>query len=373
MFHLFFLFHFCISFPDRSLKRYRYVHGNWGAKQPYAGTDSEKTKLKKVLHAMHKYALHNVTAMPLQSRLACTNEENQCGFWAAMDECENNLQFMLQTCPLACQFCDERSLYERCKDQSSGLPWLQPTEMRTKLQQQWSKGGTLVHGSTSEEDSPWVLQFEHFLTDKEADAMVAKIQGLSSWNPSPVVAAARLDDNDPVRRNSRSLNEKDVKLYESIISKLSKLLGAPVRHFEYELVHYAKMQSFGVHHDFRPHDVWKPAGPRVISLILCLSDVTKGGAIGKFFRCFVLSITGRCKDPDRKGSIFPGFPDLDWLFIPPQKGQLIVWPNVLSSNLRKRRPIMSSEGLPVLEGEKYVLHAWVHLYDYEHATKQECA
>jgi hypothetical protein len=67
-----------------------------------------------------------------------------------------------------------------------------------------------------------------------------------------------------------------------------------------------------------------------------------------------------------------GFPDMDWLSISPKKGQLLIWPNVLSSDLSKSRKDMSNEALPVLEGEKYGIHTWVRLYDYEEAERQGC-
>ena len=73
--------------------------------------------------------------------------------------------------------------------------------------------------------------------------------------------------------------------------------------------------------------MWKPAGPRVLSLSIFLSNVSS-------------DISGV-----RGGGI--GFPDLDWLHIRPQKGSAVMWPNVKSDNLWKPEPLTAHEFLPL--------------------------
>mmetsp|Transcript_12532 Transcript_12532/g.20867 ORF Transcript_12532/g.20867 Transcript_12532/m.20867 type:complete len:470 (-) Transcript_12532:99-1508(-) len=335
---------------DEIQRRFRFVSGNWGPQQDYGGTAGEKSKIKGVLLGMREYALHNVTGYPFKERLLCKNEKQECGFWAGHGECESNLNFMMLTCPLACQFCDKKMRYEECSGKKNSKPsipdgGIQKTYEHLKSLEQVE---LVSEAEVKENNDPWVLKIDNFVTDEEADALVAVAKGLT-WQPSSSVSSASLKETSFVRRLSQSAVGKDCQdeAYTKLEAKLSELVKVESKFVEpLEFVHYTKMQSFGMHHDFNLHDLWLPVGPRVLSMFLCLTDVPEGGAMG--------------------------FPDLDWLLVPPKKGQLLIWPNVLSEHTRKRHPDMASESLPVLKGEKYGVHTWVRLHDYERAEKMGC-
>ena len=88
------------------------------------------------------------------------------------------------------------------------------------------------------------------------------------------------------------------------------------------------------------------AGPTVMSLYIPLTSVTKGGYLG--------------------------FPALDWLMVPPQAGQMIVWPNVLSKDPEMIDVSMGKEILPVQKGDLYVLHMRAHLHSVKTAVSRGC-
>jgi hypothetical protein len=335
--------------PSHRERRFRFVNGNWGPDLDPGGTASEKGKIKGVLRGMREYMLNNVTTYSLQDRLVCRNEKTECGYWAGHGECEANLNFMMQTCPLACQFCDKKTRYETCNSWKVSDPSVAPGGIETTFKYLLTqKAEQASEGEVKDRHDPWVLKIENFVTSEEADALVTVAKGLA-WQPSPAVASASLKDLSLVRRLSQSAfcKESDDEACAKLEVKLSELFKIEPKFIEpFEFVHYTKMQSFGMHHDYNLHDLWLPVGPRILSMFLCLSDVPGGGAVG--------------------------FPDLDWLLVPPKKGQLLIWPNVLVGDMTKRHQDMESESLPVTEGEKYGLHTWVRLYDYDRAEKIGC-
>lgn len=338
--------HLCSSY---SARRFRFVNMDWGAEQDVGGSAGEKTKIKGVLLGMREYALNNVTSYPLKERLLCKNDKVECGYWAGHGECEANLNFMMKTCPLTCQFCDKKMRYETCSSQKISKPAVPAGGIESTYKHLQSLNAELVSETeVKDREDPWVLKIENFLSADEADALVAIAKGLN-WQASSPVASASLKETSFVRRLSLSASGKDCndEACAKLHAKLSELVKVESKYMEpLEFQHYAKTQSFGMHHDFNLHDLWLPVGPRILSMFLCLSDVPEGGAVG--------------------------FPDLDWLLVPPKKGQLLIWPNVLTGDMRKRHPDMASESLPVLEGEKYGVHISVRLYDYERAEKIGC-
>lgn len=310
-----------------------------------------------LLKNLDRYKFHNVSLMPLDHRRKCRNDYPTCAFWASTGECHANLPFMMSGCALACRFCGDRQLqYQRCKDErGEGAPLVTAGALHRRMQRYLDNGKVeLVSSdkkkeSPTKQDDPWVLKWDNFLSDKECDHLV-KLMKNADWQPSvqPIREGA-LNPIGPVRRQSKSAysSKDDDKVLNKLRTALSKFLEASSERIEpLEFVHYSLLQSFGMHHDFTIHDTWLPAGPRVLSVFVCLTDVEQGGAFG--------------------------FPDLDWLLVPPKKGQLLVWPNVLSSDPNKPNPVMLSESLPVTKGEKYGIHTWVRLYDHEAARKLDC-
>lgn len=332
-----------------SLRYFRYAEAEWGPDQSIGTTDAEKSKLKGLLVAMEDYAFLNVTTYPLSKRIMCKNSRSDCIARAFNGECENNLAVMMMECPLACRFCDKRGIYDRCKKEEPTDPWVLPDGLQLKLKHFTEEGLPELISVGKEPDDQWVLKWDHYLSNQEVTALLALAKSLP-WIDSSPVAPTGLKESLYVRRQSKSAYCVDCEddAYRKLQTNLSWLLDTDdLSYIEpLEFVHYEKLQSFAMHHDVPLHDLWLPAGPRVLSLFFCLTDVHKGGDIG--------------------------FPDLDWLMVPPEKGQLLIWPNVLNSDPRKRNLAMMSESLPVLEGEKYGIHAWVRLYNYSEAQDNDC-
>ena len=332
-----------------SLRRFRYSEADWGPDQSLGTTDAEKAKLYRLVVAMNDYAFNNVTTYPLTKRILCRNSRPDCISLAFNDECVDNLLYMMMECPLACRLCDKRDKYEHCKIDERINPSVLADGLQLKLKHLQRQGQPELVSAGKEPDDPWILKWDDFLSSREAADLLTLAKRLS-WKDSTPIAPMGLKEVRNVRRQSKSAycENCDDDAYQKLQNALVSLLDTDLSYIEpFEFVHYGTMQSFGMHHDVPLHDLWMPAGPRVLSIFLCLTDV-----------------------PDTGGAM--GFPNLDWLMVPPKQGQLLVWSNVLNSDPRKRNPTMMSESLPVLEGEKYGIHTWVRLYNYSHAEERGC-
>mmetsp|Transcript_25481 Transcript_25481/g.38477 ORF Transcript_25481/g.38477 Transcript_25481/m.38477 type:complete len:494 (-) Transcript_25481:153-1634(-) len=353
------------------LRQYRFASADWGVYQPAEGNETEKAEVTKVLISMREYALSTAALLPIDERLLCRNNHELCAFWASVGSCEDNLPFMMRECPLVCRYCHTRMLYDKCHKLPKSQSWMDDTD-EEEFSYLWmdktyasiksvAKNAELVSSEKKEDITdpvdPWVLKVENFITSNEADAMAQLAKTELEWVPSDSWQQNRRGSNDgSLRRESTSAfcdnnTCKDDNVYQQIRTRILGLIKDAESHQleePMEFVHYQEMQSFATHHDFNVHDNWNPAGSRVLSFFLCLSDVEEGGSIG--------------------------FPDLDWLTVPPRKGQLLIWPNViLEKDLKTRRhPDMSSEGLPVTSGEKYGIQTWMRLRSYEDAKNQGC-
>jgi len=120
--------------------------------------------------------------------------------------------------------------------------------------------------------------------------------------------------------------------------RISSLLGVPWRNSEHlQLLRYQEGQFYREHHDqiAPPDSAW---GPRLYTFFMYLSDVAEGGETA--FTRLNISVT-------------------------PRKGRAILWPSVLSNDLRQTDERTFHEALPVVRGTKYAANFWVHLYDFQ--------
>lgn len=103
----------------------------------------------------------------------CRNEhtEAECNLWASKGECDANVGFMRKSCARACVSCGWVDSY--CSDLvRSGRPAKRGTgtiaamfeyaATRTEL-------GPRIHSSPATTGGPWVMTFDNFLSEGEAD------------------------------------------------------------------------------------------------------------------------------------------------------------------------------------------------------------
>jgi len=216
----------------------------------------------------------------------------------------------------------------------------------------------LSHSQASEGiDCPWVVTLENFLTDEEAERMIqignelgfqrslegngTETDGTYKVAPSPnrTSYGARCRDscyNDALTGAIRGWMEE--------VTGVSEMNSG---HFY--ILRYGTGQFFRLHHDYVELDVNRPAGPRILTFFLFLSDVNEGG-----------------------GTNFPGLCNGDGLTVMPKKGRALLWPNVINSNPEEKDPRMQHAGLPVENGVKFALSAAIHLRDFQTAYAAKC-
>merc|ERR1711971_503235 len=105
--------------------------------------------------------------------------------------------------------------------------------------------------------------------------------------------------NVPTQRRE---NVPKIKNLRSIIDRISEITNIPVNHFEpAEVKLYSEKKGYQSFQgqQFDIHDTWKMAGQKVLSIYIPLTNEDVQGG-------------------------YLGFPELDWLMIPPSPGQMIL-------------------------------------------------
>lgn len=323
-----------------------------------------KEEVRDVMKRMDEYSKTHLMDAPDVTRRRCRNAFSLCVEWAARGMCEENVVFMLANCPLACMMCDETESFHRCTGRRH--PSEQPAFEKGGINKMFEaiKGGKWDQygpefvtelGGGRDNNDPYIVRFDKFLTEEETDRLI-EVGSTVGWHPSPIdddkvfhlnagetphrrSLSARCDPGDPCEYNNT---------LQDVMERIAKVTGVPNRNLEgIEFEMYGPRDSRGLHHDARLRDEWSPAGHRALTFLLFLSDVREGGS--------------------------EGFPELDWLFIRPKRGQALLWSNVRDDDPGRVDRRMVHEGLPVARGRTYVANVYAHLFDWRDALEQGCA
>lgn len=124
-----------------------------------------------------------------------------------------------------------------------------------------------------------------------------------------------------------------------MVARIAEVTRVPSVNFEsFQILRYEVGQFYGPHHDNGgPSDALKPAGPRILTFFLYLSDVDEGGETN-----------------------FPGLK----ISVKPKKGRAVLWPSTLNQIPDRIDRRTSHEARPVTKGIKYGANSWIHLYNY---------
>eukprot|EP00804_Cyclotella_cryptica_P029939 CCRYP_020080-RA/>CCRYP_020080-RA protein AED:0.17 eAED:0.17 QI:302/1/1/1/0.5/0.33/3/416/480 len=209
----------------------------------------------------------------------CRNMESDCSFWAALGECQENSDYMKINCAPACQSCelldirlkcpiteDNKMVYkpgelnalmERIVDNSDGkgtyLQYNPKAISRPKIR----SDGTAAPGV--EVDGPWIVLFENFVSEAEAEALIAA-GAKKGYERSADVGAENPDGSheEDVNDGRTSYNAwcdeelcNDDPIIGPVIQRIANVTETPVENSEdLQLLRYEPGQYYRQHHDY---------------------------------------------------------------------------------------------------------------------------
>ena len=279
----------------------------------------------------------------------------ECAAYAQNNECVKNPGWMIVHCAVTCRSCDIRRPEVRCDRRFlnvSDVPAYSPGKMDSVFEELTTSAAFADYRPTVHLRDPWVVTLDSFLTDAEVDGLL-NANGLSFVRSTDTGAydAATGANKKIVSQHRTSSNAWCVGECErapatrSIHRKIAEVVDIQPDHWEnLQVLHYEPGQYYKAHHDYIERDGATPAGPRVLTFFLYLSDVDEGGET-----CF-----GKLADADGNSP----------LCIKPKRGRALIWPSVLSDSLLKQDPRTMHQAQPVTKGVKYAANAWVHLYNF---------
>lgn len=386
----------------------------FGLRQIAAGADTKLT-LIRIEESANYMKDEKTLALPKDILDNCSNKHEMCSFWAALGECENNIAYMTINCSPACFSCNMIDIKNRCPPLKNAQPALGPGDLQKVSHSQVAdpspnRGGNHTHltitfdnqmferiletapGNRTLSDEqrkeledanmpiytvhvhsspgepihevsavldkslpPWVVTFENFLTDEEADALI-QLGDKYGYKRSEDVGAKKFDGTFESITNDRRTSEnawcsdyagcRNEEMAKRIQERIATVIGIPANNSEdLQLLRYEKGQFYRTHHDFIPHQVERQCGPRILTFFLYLSDVEAGGGTN--------------------------FPNLG-ITVMPKRGRALLWPSVLNSNPMKKDGRFMHQALDVEAGVKYAANAWIHQFDYVTPQKTGC-
>mmetsp|Transcript_6467 Transcript_6467/g.18204 ORF Transcript_6467/g.18204 Transcript_6467/m.18204 type:complete len:329 (-) Transcript_6467:1154-2140(-) len=322
-----------------------------------------------------------VLDLPDKIQQECKNRHELCTFWQVIGECEANKSYMQTQCAAACHTCQLIDHDRRCPKLKDAKPALEPGglhEMFDRIlkaapgnrttdnplteqeQQELESTGTPhytvhVHSQPSDDNGPWVVTFENFLTDEECDELV-QLGYKYEYKRSEDVGKRKFDGTfDSVKSSGRTSENawcseregcRNETVAQRVHERMARVMDIPPENSEdLQLLKYEVGQFYNAHHDYIPHQRDRQCGPRILTFFLYLSDVEAGGGTN--------------------------FPRLD-LTVMPKKGRALLWPSVLNDSPMNQDGRTRHQALPVEAGTKFAANGWIHMYDYMTPQQTGC-
>jgi len=278
------------------------------------------------------------------AEVVCDDDHPSCSEWARLGECEANPAYMEVSCAKSCATCHMKDPATRCLVTKNQIPAVLRGDMDllfNRIVEEFQEFDVTVISR-----SPWLVALDGFISEEEALALQsgghdADFAFEASKGGTPL---DELDTTTTMGRNSstawcaqqKCLNNPHI---DAVAARMTHLTTAPKGNFEFlQILRYRETERYGMHHDYLPDQLFKPCGPRVLTVSLYLNDVEEGGET--HFRDLGVSVS-------------------------PKLGRALVWPSVLVSDPTAPDMRTVHEALAVKRGVKYVVNAWVHLFDFK--------
>jgi len=277
----------------------------------------------------------------------------ECSGWARIGECDANPGFMLVQCASSCNKCEMMDYRKRCAVDETVPLSVPPGEMDETFRHASSARFASLEPVVLSSD-PWVLQFDTFLSDEEADAFI-RGGATKGWALSEDAGAMRSDGSFEAIRSSHRTSmtawcdtaacQADAHI-QHVMQRAENVTRLPQANSEFvQVLQYEVGQYYGGHHDFIPAHSRLPCGPRVYTLFMYLSDVEEGGETE--------------------------FNSLK-IHAKPKKGRALLWPSTFDARPLEQDHRTFHEAKPVIRGTKHAANMWLHQFDFKKAHRLGC-
>ena len=208
------------------------------------------------------------------------------------------------------------------------------------------------------EDYPWVIQMENFLTPAECNRLIALGHHLGFKRSKDIgkkKADGSFDSFISTHRTSttawctaESICREDP-VVKGVAARVENLVGIPTNNSEnMQLLKYEVGQKYETHSDYSDAHIGRPQGVRILTVFLYLNDegLMGGGT---------------------------NFPFVQNMTVFPKGGTAVIWPSVLNDRPGVIDERTKHQALPVEKGVKYGANLWIHERDFQTPLLAGCA
>jgi hypothetical protein len=250
----------------------------------------EDEELRQYIEEIDEYMYETVYAedSPEYVKLHCRNLEPDCSYWSWNGECETSTEFMLGSCAAACMDCSNSSEQSiRCPfDPDEPVVW-QKGDLHRMFTRLVTSPDFAVYNPMvasrpvespnlkfDEVDGPWIVVLDNFLSTEECRKLIKFGVEEGFENPSGE-EGKELGRSLATRLCVGHCAQSTVAM--AIEERLAQLTGVPVKHQEpIELLSYEDDDYHDLHSDYDPLEFSLSQGPRILTVVLFLNDLTKG-------------------------------------------------------------------------------------------------
>mmetsp|Transcript_9253 Transcript_9253/g.22739 ORF Transcript_9253/g.22739 Transcript_9253/m.22739 type:complete len:456 (-) Transcript_9253:227-1594(-) len=295
-----------------------------------------------------EYKLTTAMVKKATKEMKCVDRfPKYCSQNAQQGECNVAPGWMIVHCPESCNKCELQDPKVRCARENLEMdpnPAWQPGDLNKMFERIMTDFPEFSPTALSSPPGPWVVRFDDFIKPDEVDRLIA-LNKKSFERSTDQGAVNEFGEMQKVISKSRTSSnswcdhrcEAD-KLVSRVYQRIVNVTGVPRDNYEsFQVLKYTKGQFYRTHHDDSGGDT-SPAGPRILTFFLYLSDVEEGGETH--------------------------FPRID-LSSKPKKGSAILWPSMSDDDPLRSDDRMYHQAKPVIKGVKFAANAWIHLYNYK--------
>lgn len=270
----------------------------------------------------------------------CHDKGAECAVRARDDGCFAD-PWVVRECPFSCRACSAKSDAKCARDPSAKPVTPKPGDIGKLFGRALRARGFRGRALSSD---PFVLAFDDFVSDAEAEALLA-----AAWKANPEWERSKAGEGElPVRTSSSIWCRKECRRDKTVLAvqeRLASLTGVPASHGEpMQILRYEQGQLYRPHHDQNSPRA-SPWGPRVFTAYIYLSEPEEGGETR--------------------------FPQLD-LTISPKKGRLLLWANTQDADPYAVEERNMHEAVAPTKGTKVGLIYWLHMWPFAEKAKMGC-